>query len=1068
MKKLYPIIALVIIFITGSYTLKAQVPDGFNYQAVARNAAGEVLASTTLSVRVAIVSDINSSTVYWEEEHTVQTNAFGLLTLLVGDAAATYTGGIVSNFSDIDWTLENMFLRPSIKQGTAAWQVMTPTKISSVPYAILARDTESKQQLSLSGDNLLLTDGGQVSLSKNIDPAQTITLSTNTLTLSGGGPTVDLSKYLDNTDNQMLSMSGDNLNLDRGGSVSLSKYNSPFSTDADTLYRINGSLSLGSDRPMNSKLAVVSTDDTSDEPLFEVRRNDGQPVFSVYNDGVQIHVNDLPTKGPRGGFAIGGFEKEAKGVFQNYLMIAPDSIRMFIKEEAPAVKGPSRGGFAIGGFDDAKGFVSNYFNVSGKSDVDLYDDVAQILWYPRKEALLAGRITIPDPDSVGVNSTSFGYHSMAKGDFSQAFGHEAKATASNSTAIGNQATARGMDSYAFGSGALAKGQRSFAFGSVGVDENGVPTSTITLAQGDFSTAFGMGAQSTQTAAMALGVNSLASGYASTALGFYSQATDYYAVAIGYYSKSTNRYAHSFGLGAEASGYGSLAMGMYSKAQGNYASSMGYYSEAKNQFSVAIGYYAKAQADYSAAFGRSAQANGASSVAVGYGTIAGGVGAAAFGRSAVASGESSLSMGYSTGATQLYSTAIGYNSQSIANYTTALGYNATANQPYATAIGYLAQATGQDSYSFGSSSIAHGTKSVSIGISTNADANYSVAIGNGATATGDYATSLGYQTAANGLKSIAIGAFYNYTYYRFVFNKLTGGYVLTPVTVNKANIANGDYSISLGNGNTTYDGGLALGTNNTARKIGSVAIGFSNYADSAYSFAAGYGNYATGINAFALGESVTAQSANSFVIGTYNVIEGTKDDWVSSDPLFVVGNGESSSVRSNAFKITKNGNAYLSGYFQTPASYNNTVFIGRDAYISSSGYLGTISSSIRYKENVEDMEEINWIYNLHPVTFNYIEDEQKNIQYGLIAEEVVNVNKDFVCFGEDGLPETVYYSRFMTPLIKAVQQQKTESDELFSRMINLQSENDDLRNLNEELASRLEQLESLVNQLLEKH
>ncbi|MEZ5000162.1 MAG: hypothetical protein R2727_05755 [Bacteroidales bacterium] len=95
-------------------------------------------------------------------------------------------------------------------------------------------------------------------------------------------------------------------------------------------------------------------------------------------------------------------------------------------------------------------------------------------------------------------------------------------------------------------GARLTGQKSF-FGSVGVDENGLPTSTITYAKGDYSTALGMGAQAIQNASMALGINATASGYASTSLGFYSQATDYYAVAIGYYSKSLNRYAILLGL-----------------------------------------------------------------------------------------------------------------------------------------------------------------------------------------------------------------------------------------------------------------------------------------------------------------------------------------------------------------------------------------------------------------------------------------------------------------------------------------------------------------------------------------
>jgi len=108
----------------------------------------------------------------------------------------------------------------------------------------------------------------------------------------------------------------------------------------------------------------------------------------------------------------------------------------------------------------------------------------QLLWYPKKEAFLAGRVLIASPDSVGLNSTSLGYHSMAKGGWSQAFGYRsvasgtystaignlALATMPNSFAFGNNAKATSSDSYAFGSGAEATGAYSFAFGSAGFND----------------------------------------------------------------------------------------------------------------------------------------------------------------------------------------------------------------------------------------------------------------------------------------------------------------------------------------------------------------------------------------------------------------------------------------------------------------------------------------------------------------------------------------------------------------------------------------------------------------------
>ncbi len=73
------------------------------------------------------------------------------------------------------------------------------------------------QSLSLSTNQLMLDKGGSVDLSPY---AQTLSLNTNQLSLSNGG-SVDLSSYLDNTDNQALSLNSNQLTLTNGGSVTL-------------------------------------------------------------------------------------------------------------------------------------------------------------------------------------------------------------------------------------------------------------------------------------------------------------------------------------------------------------------------------------------------------------------------------------------------------------------------------------------------------------------------------------------------------------------------------------------------------------------------------------------------------------------------------------------------------------------------------------------------------------------------------------------------------------------------------------------------------------------------------
>jgi len=96
---------------------------------------------------------------------------------------------------------------------------------------------------------------------------------------------------------------------------------------------------------------------------------------------------------------------------------------------------------------------------------------------------------------------------------------------------------------------------------------------------------------------------------------------------------------------------------------------------------------------------------------------------------------------------------------------------------------------------------------------------------------------------------------------------------------------------------------------------------------------------------------------------------------------------------------------------------------RDVYVDNSGKIGYTSSSKRYKENIMDMTNVDWLYELRPVNFTNKADEAKTIQYGLIAEEVEKIAPQFVSYNDDGLPETVSYSALITPLLKAVQDQQ---------------------------------------------
>jgi len=182
--------------------------------------------------------------------------------------------------------------------------------------------------------------------------------------------------------------------------------------------------------------------------------------------------------------------------------------------------------------------------------------------------------------------------------------------------------------------------------------------------------------------------------------------------------------------------------------------------------------------------------------------------------------------------------------------------------------------------------------------------------------------------------------------------------------------------------------------------------------------AGQGN-TTGNNNVFLGDHAGSQnttgSGNTFIgtsAGTHNT--------TGMSNVYIGVQGPSSS-ESNTVRIGDMQTAtYVAGIYGATASSGVAV------YINSSGRLGTVLSSQRFKEQVHDMgESTNALMNLRPVTFFYkpeYEDGPRTLQYGLIAEEVAKVYPDLVAYDNDGKPLTVRYQYLNTMLLNEVQKQ----------------------------------------------
>ena len=133
------------------------------------------------------------------------------------------------------------------------------------------------------------------------------------------------------------------------------------------------------------------------------------------------------------------------------------------------------------------------------------------------------------------------------------------------------------------------------------------------------------------------------------------------------------------------------------------------------------------------------------------------------------------------------------------------------------------------------------------------------------------------------------------------------------------------------------------------------------------------------------------------------------------------------------------------------------------FIDSNGQLGTMSSSLLYKEDVRDMGDVTAaLMRLRPVTFRYTHTFNGGVQplqYGLIAEEVAEIFPGLVVFNEDGLPETVQYRKVNAMLLNEVQKLHRQNEAQQTVIDEMRASEDDLQRQIDGLMQRLETLEA---------
>jgi hypothetical protein len=134
-------------------------------------------------------------------------------------------------------------------------------------------------------------------------------------------------------------------------------------------------------------------------------------------------------------------------------------------------------------------------------------------------------------------------------------------------------------------------------------------------------------------------------------------------------------------------------------------------------------------------------------------------------------------------------------------------------------------------------------------------------------------------------------------------------------------------------------------------------------------------------------------------------------------------------------------------------------------------LGTIPSSLRFKEDVTDMGDVSdSVMQLRPVLFHYkseFDDGSRLLQYGLIAEEVAAVSPGLVQYDKEGRPLLVRYHFVNAMVLNEVQKQHRTIGEQKARIADLELKMATQREQIESQEARIKRLEDRLSALQEQ-
>ena len=528
MKKI--LILLCLPFITLAQT----VPQGINYQAVARDVNGNELINQFLTVKLSIISASSTGNISWQETHPVTTNNFGLFTAVIGQGASTGSGTIAT-FDILDWGIAPHYLKVEIDDGSSGFIDLGTNELMSVPYALQAGNPGPIGPQGPAG-SLVSGTSGQTLRHNGTDWVATSNLSNDGSIVSTDG---DM-----NINGITVGNGGGNVIFNTASGNNALRYNTTGYNNTASGYRTLYFNITGNDNTASGKEALFSN---------TIGNNNTASGYKA------LYSNTTGDNNTASGYRAlylntTGDNNSASGYYALYSNITGNF-------------NTASGTYALSnnttGYNNtASGYKALYFNTTGNQNTasgnyTLYNNTTG------NKNTASGNYALY-LNTIGYNNTASGYYTLysnTTGNFNTASGYKAlrsNTTGSNNTALGNNTLRYNTT-----------GHNNTALGNNALRDN---------TTGDNNTASGYYTLYSNT-----------TGYSNTASGYYalySNTTGSNNTALGNYAL----YLNTIGYNNSASGYKALR----SNTTGNFNTALGTYALSNNttgDYNTALGNHA---------------------------------------------------------------------------------------------------------------------------------------------------------------------------------------------------------------------------------------------------------------------------------------------------------------------------------------------------------------------------------------------------------------------------------------------------------------------------------------------